>query len=797
MSNSGLNKRNLILLGMVLFSAGAFRFYGLRWGLPGPSTDSSFHPDEKMAPLVLSRMRPSQGNFDPLYFINPTLYYYQYGFLLWPVSHFAKVTPPWKLKDYTAFIDYDPIKQRVWFITGRVMTAVMGVVTVWGVFWLGSLLVDQRVGIVSAALLAVIPAHVVQSHYMVVDVPAIMWMVLSLCFFVLGLKRGGLLYFGSSGLLLGFGVATKYTTFLVVLPMMVLFVQDAWRRQNNEEWRGKAGAKGKPKGKNWTSSLITQWRFIAVWGALALAGFLIGCPYSLLNHNVFLGAAGLEGIRRYNIFPWNLTRVFNVSFFHGLGLPLMLVSLAGLILLLLRPLEKTFALGVILATNIVLLIVNASPYMRHFVPLTPFLALGSGLLLVELYEGHLFGLGQSGRKWVLVLGALVFLYTAGYSAALVKQMGKEDNRLLCLRWLKENIKPLQITAVIKPEWGDDFYSVPLGKTTLTRVVVSYKYPLFQAYAPDCLILSDYERIDCLGDMEGRELVASLEKSETYKPVNICRRDISFLTLPFPYNPPGFDWLYFCPEITVYGQVGVRDSSRSLYIKGREIYNQGNFPEAIKFFEEAAGSQNLNPLYRLWISLSGLRITDSLWQEKKYLEAFELLDRCQRHTQMALSVQPRIWARCELLGVQAQIRLDLGYVMDALGRPDLAESAFRFGRDDLLLQKTFADSLSNVKVGNWGDNFKTAVMALAGNYKKMRKMQEAEQELNKLLEIDRDYVPGIVMLADIYLRTEGMENEALILLEHALEVKPSLKDEKNSNLPAIIEKLRQKLFTSPR
>ncbi|MBN2287870.1 MAG: hypothetical protein JXQ83_00960, partial [Candidatus Glassbacteria bacterium] len=158
MPKNHVNDRTWMVLALILLVAAALRFYGIGWGIPGKDQPRAYHPDEKMAPLVLSRMKPADGRFNPAYFINPTLFYYQYGLLLAPVSRLTGITPPWQVKNYIAFTEHDPQEQRVWFLAGRVLTVLMSVITVWGVFWLGCQLSGKGVGLAAAALLAVMPA---------------------------------------------------------------------------------------------------------------------------------------------------------------------------------------------------------------------------------------------------------------------------------------------------------------------------------------------------------------------------------------------------------------------------------------------------------------------------------------------------------------------------------------------------------------------------------------------------------------------------------------------------------------
>ena len=60
--------------------------------------------------------------------------------------------------------------------------------TVFGLFLLVRRLTDnETLALLSAGFLSIYPAHVIQSHYMVVDVPAVMWTVFALYVFLIAL----------------------------------------------------------------------------------------------------------------------------------------------------------------------------------------------------------------------------------------------------------------------------------------------------------------------------------------------------------------------------------------------------------------------------------------------------------------------------------------------------------------------------------------------------------------------------------------------------------------------------------
>ncbi len=801
----GFLDRNAIRLLVILLLAAALRLGGIGWGLPGPESTRPLHPDEKMAPLVLSRMKPAEGQFNPFYFINPSLFYYTYGAVLWPVSALTGVTPPWRMENFIAFTAHDPNEQRVWFLTGRLLTVAMGLVTVWCLFALGSLLAGPKVGLLAAALLALVPAHVIQSHYLVVDAPAVMWMLLALYLFALGLERGRPWLPALAGLALGLGVATKYTAVLAVLPMAALWLQRAlmWRpapakprpAMVSRKKGSRSSAERQPAGRRpgrW-SRLLFQWRGLALCVLAVPAGFLLGCPYSLLDPKNFLGPAGLEGIRRYNSFGAHPWRVLEVSWFHGLGLPLALLALGALALALARPRRWQFALATLPAASTLMLMLNSSPYMRHFVPLTPFLCLLAAALLVELAGGFPRLPARIARPLALGLGALAVLYTGGYSAALVRQMGREDNRIACRRFIEEQARPYELVAISRPEWDDDFFSVGVNTTRFAKQVVADRYDLVAGGRPRYLVLTEYERLALADGEAGRELLRRLEEGADYRVARQFGRDLSLLGLDFPYpGESGADWLYFCPEVTVYERK-VEEPGWEPFRRGRQAMDADSLEQSIGLLSRAVELQDDNPTYLLWLGRACFEQSRQ-WEGRNPGGQVVMLNNALACTQRTLQRRPRLWDSIETLALQGLVRIRLGRQLSERRSFEQAEQVLELALQDFQQQKALIDSISSMRVSGWEDNCRTVLYERSRNFYRWGRTEQAMPVLEDLLRREPGHVQGLVLLAEIRMQDSGKRPQALEILERVLKLDPALADSGRSNIPRIIANLRQELAT---
>ncbi|MEA2063225.1 MAG: tetratricopeptide repeat protein [Gemmatimonadota bacterium] len=791
------DKKNwIITLVLILLVAAALRFSGIGWGVPARDTPREYHPDERMAALVLSRMRPDEGQFNPYYFINPTLFYYQYGLLLAPVCKVAGIIAPWQVKDYSSFVNHDPEERKLWFYTGRALSILMGIVTVWGVFWLGALLGGRELGLVAAAVFAVVPAHVIQSHYMVVDSPSVMWMVLSVAVFLKALKKKRASLFALSGLLLGLGTATKYTAILAILPQAVLAFQaaQAFQVAARKKKRGSSGttlpgrvARASVAFVQWCGS---HWHWLALWAALAAAGFLIGCPYSILDRATFMGPAGIGGLKSYNVFGFSLTRVFAVHFFYSLGPPLALVSLAGLLWIIRRPGRNEFSIAVYLLASILILVLNASSYMRHFVPFTPFLALCCAHLALELNNSLQARLSRPAHWGLLALGLAVFIYTSAYTLTLLHAMGQVDPRTRAERWITENVEQYRVISVIQPEWGEDFYSVQINKDYFSRVVTGHEYRLVEAFKPDYIVVSEYDLNHYQENSQELDFQRRLASSPDYVPIAVFNRRTSFMGLPIYYHPPATDYLYFCPNITIYGRKLQADSSRAYYLEGMAAHDKNDLLRADSSFVKAAGLDEDNPLNLYWLSMNRAVLMNRYIQSKSMEDACEALAGSRQALDRVLEIHPRIWMRVETLGVKTKMMLDEGLCLNKLGRKEEAVEIFKKARECKSKQKVLDDSLSNVTLSTWDVEYNKILRALSEMYIRLGRKKEAAPVLIELVNRDNKQKDALLNLGNIFLENPITHPHALKLYKRALELYPDLA--RTTRIAGIVEGLEKKL-----
>lgn len=108
-------------------------------------------------------------------------------------------------------------------VAGRVLIAAFGVATVGVVFLLGRELYSSSVGLVGAALLAVMPYHVIVTRQVLLDGPMVFFSTLVLWWIAKYVKEGRLVWVVAAGAALGLTMLTKESSIVLVGSIYAFF----------------------------------------------------------------------------------------------------------------------------------------------------------------------------------------------------------------------------------------------------------------------------------------------------------------------------------------------------------------------------------------------------------------------------------------------------------------------------------------------------------------------------------------------------------------------------------------------
>jgi 4-amino-4-deoxy-L-arabinose transferase-like glycosyltransferase len=418
----------LLVITIVLTSLG-LRVWGSGFGLPAYTR---YHPDERAlvdraaAILWTGDWNLHRFNYPPFYAYVQATSYALY-FLRGAAEGGWQQIPPFVLPQY--------------YRVGRLLTALVGALTVLVVYLAGRQLRGRRSGLLGAALLGGCYLHIIHSHYATFDVMVGFLVSLTLLFSELLRTRQERRWYLLAGLCAGLAGATKYNGALaIVMPLVAHVLATAWG----------------PWGWFNGSLVIGAGGFVL--------GFFGGNPFALGNLPDFLNGLatvlyhygteqpGFEGRGNWR---WYL-RVFLTSA-DGFWVLTGALGLAGLAW---REWKKGLLLLVFPLSYFLMVSRFVVRFERNMVPLLPFLALGGGWLLDgvagwlarRFRKGDTLSHGLAAAGAALVLGLPV---VAGIAFDVA--ISRTDLREVAGQWLEENIEPGSKIAI-------EHYSIPFDHT---------------------------------------------------------------------------------------------------------------------------------------------------------------------------------------------------------------------------------------------------------------------------------------------------------------------------------------------
>jgi 4-amino-4-deoxy-L-arabinose transferase-like glycosyltransferase len=403
------------LLSIILLAA-VLRFWALEHGIP-----YSLHPDEpEIVERAVTMMK--RGTLHPNAFDNPTLYTYAQvgvacGRFIW-----GALTGEW------ASLDQAP--PEVFYLWGRALTAALGVVTVLLVFQIG-LGWGARHALLAAGLMAVLPLHVAQSHYVLRGVPVTLLVTLTMMLSLKAHERGTARAFLWAGVASGLAGATAYKGGLAVLmPLLACWMTVP----------------------AYPSRLVCA---LVVLGG-GTAAYLIAAPYSFLDLPGFLnGFARL--VNQYRTLPppaeaqWlQYLKYLRLAF----GWPAILLLIAGVVLALNRlirgPGRVRWAL-VVAFPLVYFFFLSRQPVVfdGYLLPITPALSLIvattviSGVSLLRRYE-----IPRAPRTALIVaLTVAVLLPPTSQAIEYDRQIAHESTVDQAREWTLANIPAGSVIAI--------------------------------------------------------------------------------------------------------------------------------------------------------------------------------------------------------------------------------------------------------------------------------------------------------------------------------------------------------------
>jgi hypothetical protein len=284
---------------------------------------------------------------------------------------------------------------EAFYVWGRAVTAITGTATVWVLYRAASRW-GHRTALLAAVMFAVMPLHVRESHYVLTDVPATFFVILTLLLSLRAHERGTTWAFALAGMAAGLAAGTKYTGGVaIVMPLVACLMTPALQ----------------PSRGLGIVSVV----------AGAAGAFLAAAPYAFLDLPVFLNQfARLSG--EYRLTP-PLAPPLETYLKHlrnAYEWPGSVIVVCGLVVALFRTIAGPDRLKWTLAALFPILyfrfISNQNiVFARYLLPLLPFLSLlGAAAIVTTLDRLRGLRLPLSVRRAVVVALTMIAVLPPAY-----------------------------------------------------------------------------------------------------------------------------------------------------------------------------------------------------------------------------------------------------------------------------------------------------------------------------------------------------------------------------------------------
>jgi len=528
-----------IAIGLVVMAT-ALRLWGLKWGLPDATHLFSYHPDEYHSLRGLLSLA-IYGDLNPHFFNYGSLYLYL-------VAAAGVIAHPRVLLSLTD--QSFPEALRVWTLDARVVSVIAGVVTVLVIYLLARLIWGTRPATLSALLLALVPLHVLNSHYGTVDVTQALFITLALLFSLRLMRSGRWQDCAWAGAMTGLAASAKYNGIAVVIaPLAAVLL--AGGGAERARWHLGVGKK-----------------ILIVLGC-ALLAFALTSPFTFLAWSEAKAdiAYELEHMRIGE--PWEVAAEPSALLFHAKNLlipgagPVAVLAVIGVVMAFTRRRRELLPIALFAIVWTVMIGTAQVRYARYEVSLLP--------ALIILGTVPIAGL-LSGRRWHrgggYVLAALCLVPAVYWSVQTCAGLAQLDPRGDALETIRRITPEDANIGLVREPWFDvppvDYCN---GGRILRQnfrmyqravrplVITDLDQVRLEAERPHTFILSGFNTRARLraGDEEAVRFILALLGS--YK------RSHWHGGLPLQYVPweLGSDWLYPWPEIQIFLRKGPPDS----------------------------------------------------------------------------------------------------------------------------------------------------------------------------------------------------------------------------------------------
>ncbi|MGB5162231.1 MAG: glycosyltransferase family 39 protein [Thermoanaerobaculia bacterium] len=358
------------LLGILLLWA-----FGLRAWNATPDLTSTRFWDERYG-LQNIELLLRDGQWRPAHGLHPGLSYLPHALVLKGSDLLYEITGEESFAVLQSKSGFTPTA----YLLCRLLQAVFGTLSLLIVYLIGTRLGSNRLGLLAAFLLAVVPWHIRQSVIYKADMVLVLTVVLAFYLSLRAIERPTFSIYAATGVAIGLAMASKFNGGPAAIPITLGTLLSSHRGRKTFLW-------------------------LVAAGAISVAVFLLFNPYVLIEPDIYRRSMS-RTVRVYarkgaakgvdsplDLVPRTLETLMSPSF-HGLAIGIAaLVGLGVLTYLSIRYLKRSrialywlMALSFVLSYSVLYAVSTPNPSAHNWLPLTPFLALAAGWALLALWS---------------------------------------------------------------------------------------------------------------------------------------------------------------------------------------------------------------------------------------------------------------------------------------------------------------------------------------------------------------------------------------------------------------------------
>ncbi len=414
----------------ILALAALLRIWGLGFGLPNLDA----RPDEM--DVVPRAIRLLSGDLNPHFFHYPSLYFYLLG-LVFAVVGLSSVALGSPMEEFLTRAVVDP---GSFILLGRWVTALAGVLTVYGVYRVGLRLQGRWVGILSAGFLSVAHLHVRESHFATTDVLLTLFVVGSVHHMLGIAEKGDTKSYLWAGIFAGLAVSTKYVGLL--LPGVVFLAHIIAQRRPEIDARWRHIARG-----------IVGARGLWIFAGASLSAFVLTSPYAVLDWGLFsthfrFQLGHLTGGHGMDLGIGGVYHLLH-TLPKGLGWPIFAAGLGGGVWALRRHPGKATVLLAFPLLFYFSTFTSRTLFLRYMLPVIPFLCLTAAWWVARICTGRrLVG------RCAVTAGVLLSVVPFADAIATDRRLARVDTRVEAAMWLDQEMEETATTIFqTGARWG--------------------------------------------------------------------------------------------------------------------------------------------------------------------------------------------------------------------------------------------------------------------------------------------------------------------------------------------------------